>query len=161
MIFSLELGDEMKTTAILCRTNAPLVECAFDLIKRHVKIKIVGRDIAKKLKETIGEVVGHRRYCDINEFEEMLNAWLENIVRKYGKVEHKQNFVAECTDLYGCLIAISKNCDDIKCLYSTIDQFFIDGDDEVEEDCVLLCSGHQCGHGYYVPWRTFNGSKTI
>jgi len=131
------------TTAILCRTNAPLVQCAFDLIKRRVKIKIVGRDIAKKLKETIGEVMGHRRHCDITEFEELLDAWLENIVRKYGKKERKQDFVAECSDMHGCLKAISENCDDTRCLYSTIDRFFVDGEDDVDDDCVLLCSGHR------------------
>lgn len=130
-------------TAILCRTNAPLVQCAFDLIKRHVKIKIIGRDIAKKLKELIGDIMGRRRVCDIVEFEELLDVWIDKVVKKYGKKENKQKFVAECNDLHGSLKAIATHCDDTNDLFSTIDKFFVDGEDEVDDDCVLLCSGHR------------------
>lgn len=131
-------------TAILCRTNAPLMECAFDLIKRNVVIKIVGLDIARALKETIGEIIGTRRRVDIVTFEELARVWIDNIHKKYGKIDNKAEYVAECDDMHMSLMALAHRAEDVQGLYDLIDTYFIDGDafDE-EEDCILLCSGHR------------------
>jgi len=133
-------------TAILCRTNAPLVACAFDLIRkgRGVKVKIVGRDIAKALKDIIGEVLEYRRNCSISEFKVLLDGWIMQIRDKFIGVESKESFVVECEDQYGCIQAISNQCSDAKDLYKVIDTYFVDSE-TLDEDpmTVVLASGHR------------------
>lgn len=133
-------------TAILCRTNAPLVTCAFDLIKkgRGIKVRIVGRDVAKKLKDLVGEILETRRNVDIEEFRILLDGWINEIRRKYGDNDKHEDFVAECNDYYGCLVAIAQGCNDAKCVYATIDKYFVDSDEISDtDDSVILCSGHR------------------
>lgn len=133
-------------TAILCRTNAPLVACAFDLIKigRGIKVRIVGRDIARRLKELVGEILDYRRNSPINEFMSLLDAWIGDIHDKYGDKEKHESFVAECNDYYGCLQAICSNCQDAEDVYKTIDEFFVDSDEISETDnSIILSSGHR------------------
>lgn len=133
-------------TAILCRTNAPLVKCAFDLIRkgRNIKVQIVGRDVAKALKDLVGEILGVRRNCDIKQFEEMLNEWIGEIRQRYAGDESKEAFVAECEDQYECLLAISRQCTDVYGLYEIIDSYFVDSG-SVSDDpmTVVLSSGHR------------------
>ena len=131
-------------TAILCRTNSPLVSCAFDLIKRGIKVRMVGKDIAKKMKELVGEIIDHRRFCDAAEFFILLDGWIKEIHAKYGENDKYETFVAECDDYYACLVAIGANCPDADAIYKTIDTFFIDSDEAADEDdSVILCSGHR------------------
>lgn len=133
-------------TAILCRTNAPLVTCAFDLIKKGwgIKVRIVGRDIAKKLKELVGEVLEYRRNCTIEEFEVLLDGWISDIHERFGDKDKYEGLVAEADDYYGCLKAIAQSCKDAKEVIGVIDVYFIDSDKAAEEtDAVILCSGHR------------------
>jgi hypothetical protein len=132
-------------TAILCRTNAPLVTAAFDLIKkgRSIKVRIIGRDVAKKLKDLCGEILDYRRNADIEEFLGLLDAWIVAIRAKYTDEKH-EDFVAECEDYHGCLKAICHNCNDAKCVYATIDTYFVDSDEVADsDDSIILCSGHR------------------
>ena len=133
-------------TAILCRTNAPLVTCAFDLIKkgRGIKVRIVGRDVAKKLKELVGEVLDYRRNSPIDEFLMLLDSWITEIHDKYGDKEKHEDFVAECDDYFGCLKAICTNGSDAEGVYKTIDEFFVDSDEISDtDDSVILATGHR------------------
>jgi hypothetical protein len=132
-------------TAILCRTNAPLVICAFDLIKRGLRVRLVGKDVAKDLKELVAEVLKHRRNAPIEEFGILLDGWIADIHMKYGEKEKYETFVAECDDKYSCLVAIAERCDDAHCRLGRIDEFFVDSDEVAEQDerTVVLCSGHR------------------
>ncbi len=133
-------------TAILCRTNAPLVTCAFDLIRkgRGVKVKIVGRDIAKALKDIIGEVLDYRRNCNISEFKVLLDGWMMQIRDRFGGDESKESYIVECEDQYACIHAIANQCSDAKELYGVIDTYFVDSE-TLDEDptTVVLASGHR------------------
>lgn len=133
-------------TAILCRTNAPLVSCAFDLIKkgRGIKVRIVGRDVAKKLKELVGEILEYRRNCQIGEFIDLLEGWIASINEKYADKEKYEDFVAECNDYFGCLKAICTNCEDAEGVYKTIDTFFVDSEEISDnDDSIILSTGHR------------------
>lgn len=135
-----------KTTAILCRTNAPLVRCAFDLIRegRGIKVKIIGRDIAADLKQTIGEVLGYRRNCDRVDFLILLDDWINRILDDFGSDESKEAFVSECEDKFGCLKCIAMQCDDVNEVHKTIDNYFVDIDDLTDDpDTIVLASGHR------------------
>lgn len=135
-------------TAILCRTNAPLVKCAFALIRkgRNVKVKIIGRDVAKVLKDVIGEVLEWRRNCTIAEFIVLLDGWIEAIRNKFKGQEAKDQIVADAEDHHGCLFAMSDQCEDAKGLYKVIDTYFVDSDDAATDDdpmTIVLASGHR------------------
>lgn len=131
-------------TAILCRTNAPLITCAFDLIKRGVKVRVVGKDIATKLKEVVGEVLDTLRNCEIAEFLILLDGWISDIHDKFGDNDKHEAYVAECDDYYACVKVMGENVDDAAGVYTTIDTFFVDNDEiAAEDDSVLLCSGHR------------------
>ncbi len=133
-------------TAILCRTNAPLVKCAFDLIRkrRGIKVKIIGRDIAKMLKDIIGEVLDYRRNCSISDFNDLLDQWIDDIRDKLQGDESKESVLAEYEDNYECISAIASQCKDAKGLYDTIDQYFVDSE-SLDDDpmTVVFASGHR------------------
>lgn len=133
-------------TAILCRTNAPLIACAFDLIKkgRGIKVRLVGKDVAKKLKELVGEILDYRRNCEVAEFNILLDGWIQDIHHKYGDDDKHEEYVAECDDYYACIKAIAMNCQDANGVYKMIDTFFIDSDEAADlDDSIILCSGHR------------------
>lgn len=133
-------------TAILCRTNAPLVKCAFDLIRkgRNVKVKLVGRDVAKQLKDVIGEVLEWRKNVPIAEFEVLLNGWIDAIRRKFAEQEDKASLVADAEDMHGCLVAMMVQAEDARGLFKVIDTYFVDSE-AIDDDpnTVVLASGHR------------------
>jgi len=133
-------------TAVLGRTNSPLLTCAFDLIKlgRGVKVRILGRDIAKMLIDLVGEVLGSRRNCNLDEFLILLDDWITAIHRKYGDKDKYEALVAECDDNYACLKSIAMQCNDAKGVIATINEYFCDEDDiDKHADAVLFASGHR------------------
>jgi hypothetical protein len=133
-------------TAILCRTNAPLVKCAFDLIRRGrgVKVRIVGRDIAKALKDVIGEVLDYRLNAPIREFLVLLDGWINHIREKCINDDSKDAYLADCEDQYGCIQAIASQSTDAKDLCRVIDTYFCDSE-SLDDDpmTVVLASGHR------------------
>lgn len=133
-------------TAFLCRTNAPLVKCAFSLIKkgRGIKVRMVGRDIAKKLKELIGEVLDYRNNASIPDFINLLNDWILSMRAKYIDKEGFEGLLAECEDLYDCLLAITGQAKDALDMHVVLDSFFVDSDEIANnDDSVILYSGHR------------------
>lgn len=133
---------KMKT-AFLCRTNAPLVKCAFDLIKRKIKVKIIGRDVATMLKETIGEIIEARRNPTVPEFLELMDKWIQAIRDKYANDDKNTAKITSAEDRYGCLAVMAENCKYAMEIYKTIDSFFIDSEDETDPNVVILSSGHR------------------
>ena len=136
----------MKKTAILCRTNAPLVKCAFALIRkgRGIKVKIVGKDVGIALKETIREIAGFRSNPNTRQFNEMLDRWIQDIFDRFGANESKEAYVSECSDIYGCLQAIAMQCNNVNQIYSTIDSYFVESDSLDDDPSVIIfASGHR------------------
>lgn len=132
-------------TAILCRINAPLVKTAFLLVKRGLKVRLVGRDIAKKLESLIGEVLDHLSNCPVAEFLQLLDAYIEELQRRFKDKEDMQEFVGEQCDLAECLRVMAEQCSDAKCIYETIKEYFVDSDDidDIGDDVIVLASGHR------------------
>lgn len=133
-------------TAILCRTNAPLVKCAFDLIRRGrgIKIKLIGKDIAKMLKDVIGEVLDFRLNAPIKEFMVLLDGWMNHVREMCQDDDSKESFLTECEDHYACLLAISSQANDVKELCQVIDNYFCDSDDIGDDPMtVVFASGHR------------------
>lgn len=130
-------------TAIVCRTVAPLIRCAFDLIARNVPVVVLGKDVGQKLKEKIGEILQYRRNCPIEEFLELLYDWIVEIREQYYGLEGKEAYVAECEDVTRCLSTMSQRAKTAKGLFDIIDEYFVD-EEKVEElkHAVVLCTVH-------------------
>lgn len=134
-----------KPTFILCRTNAPLVTMAFDLIKqgRNIRIKIMGRDIAKQMKDLIGEILEFRRKASIQEFNICLDGWLNAIRTEWQEKEGGEEIIAEAVDQHTCLKVIAQNCVDTDDLLKKIDNLFVDTDAPDDPDTIYFASGHR------------------
>jgi superfamily I DNA/RNA helicase len=132
-------------TAILCRINAPLVKTAFMLVKRGLRVRLVGRDVAKKLEALIGEVLDHLSNCPVTEFLNLLDAYIEALQLRFKEKEDKQEFVSDQCDLAECLRVMAEQCDDARCIYDTIKAYFVDSDDidDLDDDVIVLASGHR------------------
>ena len=132
-------------TAILCRTNAPLVKMAFALVKMGIKVRLVGRDVAKKLESLIGDVLDALTNCPVAEFLSLLDAYIDELQKRFKDKEDMEAFVSEQCDLAECLRVMAENCADAKCVYRTIKDYFVDSDDveDLHDDVVVLASGHR------------------
>lgn len=130
-------------TAILCRTNAPLVKCAFDLIKLKFSVKIIGRDIAQSLKDTIGDIIETRRSVTLEEFLELADRWVADMRQKYSRDDKAAAKLADIEDRHGCLVALGENVKTLNELFKKIDECFVDADAIDDPNTIVLCSGHR------------------
>ncbi len=73
-------GQLSQDTAMIARTNAPLVATALQLLKRNVNFQIIGRDLSKELKDHIMRVTW-RKPADyhVGNFADELSDYLENL----------------------------------------------------------------------------------
>lgn len=136
-------------TAIIGRTNAILVTAAFDLIKRGCQIQIIGKDVAKKLKDTIGEVIETRRRCSIEEFKLLLDGWMNQIRTRLDNdtsmnEETKQDLLANGEEMFGCLNVLAENADSLQDVIDKIDKHFVDSSAITDDpDIITLVTGHR------------------
>ena len=142
------MSKDKLSTAILCRTNAPLIKMLFDFIKSGSQIKalIVGREVGRALKDTIAEVIGTRFNPPIKEFDILLESWINQLRDRYAEKDgQSEMFLADCEDHRACLVVLSQSCKDVKELFNKIDTFIVDQDkvDEIDPDTILMCSGHR------------------
>jgi len=85
-----------EQTAIISRTNAPLVEAAMRLMRNNIDFQIIGRDLSRELVSHINEVAkfndGASRWANpedirINELGERLESYLQHVEEAWeGKV---------------------------------------------------------------------------
>lgn len=133
-------------TVFICRTNGPLLQAGFDLRKRcpSIKLRIIGRDIARALKETVVEILEWRRNVGIDEFNTLLESWIGEIRNKYKDKEGKEAYWAECEDKCDQIRLLSYGMKDARGVMQEIDRTFIDSDElEDDPDVVVFASGHR------------------
>jgi superfamily I DNA/RNA helicase len=133
-------------TVIICRTNAPLMQMGADLRRRSpgIKLRYIGRDIAKALKDTVIEVLEWRRNVLIDEFRILLDGWINEIRNKYKGKEGKEALWSECEDNYDQIVLFSENVHDSRAVINEIDKTFIDAEDlEDDPDIIVFASGHR------------------
>lgn len=110
---------------VICRTNAPLVAPAFNLISKGIKAVILGRDIGNGLKGLIKKV--NQRYNDntndISQFMIHIGEYRDIECFKLKKAEKKQqaeNLMDQCE----CVIAIACSAKNMQELDHSIDTIF-------------------------------------
>lgn len=112
------LDDPLKTTdAILCRNTRPLIELAFDLIKKRIPCHVEGRDIGQGL---ITLVKKWKSVRTIAQLRDHLEEWSEGEIRKFLKRGRKDK-VASLEDKVGTLYVFMASLHDDDSTYKLIE----------------------------------------
>ena len=79
-----------KQTAIIARTNTPLVKTAMRLLQHGIDFVFMGRDLSKELVDMIGRIIGKGKFAnhtDIGTFSDTMHSWLGNLQTQWeGKI---------------------------------------------------------------------------
>ena len=127
---------------VLCRTNAPLIQKAYHLIRRNIPCRVVGRDIGKGLQALIKRL--HPNDLDdllvrLTRHEEKER---ESIVRRTNGKGNNQ--VAALEDRCDCLRFLVAASSDLTDLRNKIDELFADlSEGGTPKDKVVLSSVHR------------------
>jgi len=119
-----QVGD-----GIIYRTNAPLVEPCFSLIRRGIKATILGRDIGKGLISLVNKraqlLAVHNSDNPLGELISQLYIYFDNEREKLEKA-NKQARIAALLDQIETIVAISGDCNTIEELKQKIKNTFSD-----------------------------------
>jgi superfamily I DNA/RNA helicase len=122
---------------VLCRTNAPLVAPAFDLIRNGIKAIIMGKSIGEELENLINKIMKTVRS---NEVEAMLER-LEEYHRKQTAVLMSKNKEASAQALDDKVETINVLAEDCETVSEVVDKIKTVFSDEV--DGVVFSSTHR------------------
>jgi superfamily I DNA/RNA helicase len=124
-------GSKLVATAgagdfILSRTNAPLVQVCFALLRSKKRAKIQGRDIGK----TLISIIDQLKARDIADFKQKLDIWA---LKERSKAEGKKESVAEAiiarvNDQQDMLSMIADESGSVAEIQRTINDLFDDAD---------------------------------
>jgi Protein of unknown function (DUF559)/UvrD-like helicase C-terminal domain/UvrD/REP helicase N-terminal domain len=138
-----EAGRKMKTgDLVLCRTNAPLVAVAYDLIRRNVKAVIRGRDIGTNLRQLIDKL---KAGDSVPNLLSKLSAYRQAELGKLTRLgERAVTKVQALQDRVECIVALTDGVNSVAALKQKIDRIFADFDgDGKPKDAVVLGSVHR------------------
>lgn len=110
---------------VMCRTNAPLVKPAFELIRRGIKAIILGRDIGKGLTDLVNKISKVER---INTLAELLYSLAEYRDREVSKLiaAKKNTRAANLEDQVETIVNLAWGAETIEDLLKRIDTVFSD-----------------------------------
>lgn len=116
-----QIGD-----GILCRTNAPLVEPCFDLIRQGIKATILGRDIGQGLISLINKRAKLVRVQ--NQLPNLIEELYVYLGNEKLKLEAAKKFgrLAALQDQIETIVAIADGCQTIDELISKVKSVFAD-----------------------------------
>jgi DNA helicase-2/ATP-dependent DNA helicase PcrA len=132
----LELGTNWTTKTfaaddmVVCRTTAPLITLAFKLLRAHVPVRIMGKEIGQGLKSLITKM----KAGNLDHLEAKLEAWRDREVEKATakREEAKAEAIADKVACILCLIdALPENERTINALMLTLDKLFAEGVNQV------------------------------
>lgn len=142
-------GDQALTEApergdmVLCRTNAPIIQLAYELIRADVPVKIQGRDIGGGLSSLIRRLVP-----DGGSTLELLRKLDEHRTRETAKIDLLPPSQAEARlqalgDKLDCIYALCEGLDDVGQVLRRVEQLFADVSQGETGRFVLLSSIHR------------------
>ncbi len=131
---------------ILCRTNAPLVKLAFEFIRQHKKVVILGRNLCKNLIK----LISNYKTNDLSELRKKVinlrDLQREHIQEIYRGTFEKSRMGELLTIIDKCdtLLAIAEGVKSIQELRNVIYKIFSD-----KEEGIILSTVHKAkGSGY-------------
>ena len=110
---------------VLCRTNAPLVPPALDLIRQGVKAVIIGRDIGRNLMALMRKVQKSAKVYDLHDTLWELERYADREVAKLYMAD-KAMRVQSLRDRVDTILALSDGCQSVGDLQAKINLVFSD-----------------------------------
>jgi superfamily I DNA/RNA helicase len=110
---------------VLCRTNAPLVEPAFELIRNGKKVIIVGKSIGDQLENLINRVVKMCGATDLSTFLIGMKEYQQKQTEKL-KIQKKEASILTLSDRVDTIFAIADESKTITDLTSKVKFIFRD-----------------------------------
>jgi hypothetical protein len=129
-----------QNDAVLCRTNAPLVEPCFSLIRRGIKAVILGRDIGTGLIRLIEKREKMKRVNGLYDLLQQVQVYCDNEARKALK-QKKMTRVAFLEDQAETIFALSADCRTIQDLKDKCKLTFSDKENGVTFSTVHKAKG--------------------
>ena len=137
-----EAGAHQRATVgdlVLSRTNAPLIDCAWAILKRGVPAKVLGTDIGDgvvRLIDSYGECATVAAL--LCEAEDITEVKIREMRRSHP--ERNRNRIAAAEDRLECLVALSQGCSTPDDLRNKIARLFTD---KAERGTVTLGTIHR------------------
>lgn len=101
-------SGKMMPTAFISRTNDPLVHSALSLLTKGIPFVIIGKDIAKDLKNHIKKMSGRfqlREDDPANMLSEKMESFLQNEKEEYEGESRKKAYLQELEEVTNALIS--------------------------------------------------------
>ncbi len=114
-----------QNDGVLCRTNAPLVEPVFSLIRRGIKATILGRDIGAGLIKLIEKRERLRSVDDLDSLLDQVQVYCNNEIRKALR-QKKEARASLLQDQLETVWALSADCETIRDLKGKCKAVFSD-----------------------------------
>lgn len=135
---------EVKPTDfVLCRANAPLVTCCFNLIKRGIRAMIIGRDIGAKLIGLADKINGKgpatTEQNEVVQFAAKMREY-EELECKKLLAQQKEAAAEALSDQIDCLSVFLENAKTFAEMKAKIQTMF---DDSVNPDAVIHSTIHK------------------
>lgn len=125
---------------ILCRNTAPLVAFAYDLLRRDVPCKILGRDIGKQLSDLVKKM----RAFSLEDLEKKLEVWSQ---REAAKAVTENRSAERIHDQHECLLFFITSLDEdsrsVDSLLAKIELMFTDDTNGSSSSRVTLSTVHK------------------
>lgn len=132
--------DFIKGSIILCRNTAPLIAFAYDLLRRDVPCKILGRDIGKQLSDLVKKM----RAYSLVDLECKLNVWSD---REAAKAVAENRSAERIHDQHECLVFFISSLDEdsrsVDSLLAKIELMFTDDSNGSSSSRVTLSTVHK------------------
>lgn len=132
--------DFEKGSIILCRNTAPLVAFAYDLLRRDVPCKILGRDIGKQLSDLVKKM----HAFSLEDLEAKLQIWS---VREAAKAVEENRSAERIHDQHECLVFFISSLDEdsrsVDSLLAKIELMFTDDSNGSSSSRVTLSTVHK------------------
>lgn len=124
--------------AILSRLNAPLMPCALQLLRKHIPVRIEGRDIGKQLMDMVHSMKAN----DVPDFVQKVTEWRAKQVDRLMNAKNPEKKIELVNDTAETLIALSEGCNTVGDIDYRIKSLFQDTD-EASRPAVVLSTVHK------------------
>lgn len=121
---------------VVCRTTAPVVALAYDLIRQNIRAEVLGRQIGKGLVKLLKKL----KVRSVDDLPAALRAWEKKETEKARKRRAPEATLHRIHSKVECLTVLSEDATSISAMISTITDLFI-GDRDSNK--VTLCTVHK------------------
>lgn len=113
---------------VLSRTNAPLIDCAWSILKRNVPAKVLGTDIGDGVVRLIDSCVEMPTVARLLQEAQAITDRKINEMRR-ANPERNRNRIAAAEDRFECLVALSQGCSTPDDVRNKVARLFTDNKD--------------------------------